>query len=32
MSDLNFIVYYIDANGEKQDKEIHLESEPYKKS
>lgn len=32
MSDLNFTVSYIDASGEKQDREIQLESEPYKKS
>ena len=32
MSDLNFTVSYLGANGEKKDKEIHLESEPYKKS
>lgn len=32
MSDLDFTVSYLDANGEKKDKEIHLESEPYKKS
>lgn len=32
MSDLNFTVSYIDTQGEKRDKEIHLDSEPYKKS
>ena len=32
MSDLNFTVSYLDADGEKKDKEIHLESGPYKKS
>lgn len=32
MSDVDFTVSYLDTNGEKKDKEIHLESEPYKKS
>lgn len=31
MSDLNFTVSYIDQNGDKKDREIHLESGPYKR-
>ena len=32
MGNLDFTVSYLDENGEKKDKEIHLESGPYKKS